>query len=141
MKAGRKDHSSNVFVAETRLLPAIDDWLGQLTDPERIDETVEVIVVADSDRVLEPPQVRRACRTIADARGRLEHLMAGLEAGLDPKLTVGRIQREQADAAAAEAVIAPHDQAHLGSVDRGGRQDVPGRAGRATRAPRRGRAG
>ena len=141
MKAGRKDHSSNVFVAEARLLPAIDDWLGQLTDPERIDETVEAIVVADSNRVLAPPQVRRARRTIADTRGRLEHLMAGLEAGLDPKLTVGRIQRAQADAAAAEAVIAPHDQAHFGSVDRGGRQDVPGRAGRATRAPRRGRAG
>ena len=85
MKAGRKDHSSNLFVAEARLLPAIDDWLGQLTDPERIDETVEVIVVADSDRVLEPPQVRRARRTIAVARGRLEHLMAGLEVGLGPE--------------------------------------------------------
>lgn len=108
---GRKDHTSNLFVAEARLLPALDTWLGQLTDPERIDETVEAIVAADSDRASEPPEVRRARRALADAHRRLDGLLAGLEQGIDPKLAAARIQRAQADAAAAEAVITGHHQA------------------------------
>lgn len=107
---GRKDHSSSLFVAEARLLPAIDNWLGQLTDPERIDETVQAIVAADSNRASEPPEIRRARRSLADARDRLDHLMAGLEAGLDPKLAVGRIRHAQTEVAVAEAIIARHDR-------------------------------
>ncbi|MGH9071402.1 MAG: recombinase family protein [Acidimicrobiales bacterium] len=53
-------HPKSLFVAEERILGALDHWLGQLCAPERLDATVADILEADRLHRAEPPELRRA---------------------------------------------------------------------------------
>lgn len=51
---GDDSHPTTLFVAEYRVLPAVDHWLADLTSPERLDATVSDILEADRRQLDEP---------------------------------------------------------------------------------------
>ncbi len=114
---GDSTHPKTLFVAKERILPVLDEWLDALTAPHQLDHTVAAIVEADSRRECEPAEVRRARSSAAAAKRRLDQLMAALEAGLDPQLAVGRVQRVQSELAAAEAVVGSHGRSVTPSLE------------------------
>ncbi len=98
-------HPKTLFVAEDRVLPAVDDWLADLSSPERLDATVSDILEANRQQLDEPPELRRARRQGADARKRLDQYLAALDAGMDPALLTERTRAAQTELASAKAVI------------------------------------
>jgi site-specific DNA recombinase len=102
---GDESHPKTLFIAEDRVLPAVDRWLAELTSAERLDTTVARILEADRQQLDEPPELRRAHREADAARKRLDQHLAALDAGMDPILLTERTRTAQADLAAAKAVI------------------------------------
>jgi site-specific DNA recombinase len=100
-----ESHPKTLFIAEDRVLPAVDRWLADLTSAERLDATVAEILEADRQQFDEPPELRRAQREADDARKRLDQHLAALDAGMDPILLTERTRTAQADLAAAKTVI------------------------------------
>jgi site-specific DNA recombinase len=102
---GDENHPQSLFVAEDRILPAVDGWPSELTSPERIDVTVAAILETDSHRAAEDPELRRAVRQAAAARKKIGQYLEALEAGMDPKLVTERTRVAQVELATAQAVI------------------------------------
>jgi site-specific DNA recombinase len=102
---GDENHPQSLFVAEDRILPAVDGWLSELTSPERIDVTVAAILQTDSHRAAEDPELRRAVRQAAAARKKIGQYLEALEAGMDPKLVTERTRVAQVELATTQAVI------------------------------------
>jgi hypothetical protein len=67
---GDAAHPRSLAVAEARILPVIDAWLGRLFDPDPVDETVETLLKADRPDELEPPALVEARKLAEDARRR-----------------------------------------------------------------------
>jgi hypothetical protein len=97
-------------VAEARILPELDRWLGRLFDPQHIQETVEAVLAADSRLELEPdtPVVAQAKKDAANAQARLDRYVRAITAGVDPTLLVGETRRAQADLAGAKAALSAY---------------------------------
>src|SRR5204863_6274080 len=55
-------HPPTYSVREERILTAVDEWLGTLTDPDHLDATVDAILEADRAADPEPAEVGRARR-------------------------------------------------------------------------------
>ena len=124
-----ENHPKTLFVAEHRVLPAVDEWLADLSSPERLDTTVAAILHADNHQSSEPAELRRARRQAHEARKKLDQYLAALDAGLDPVLVTERTRAAQVELAAAAAVIDAYE---------GSGPSPPHRTGGA-RSPRRGR--
>ena len=97
-----ENHPKTLFVAEHRVLPAVDEWLADLSSPERLDTTVAAILHADNHRI---QRARRTARWPPPgprgAQRELDQYLAALDAGLDPVLVTERTRAAQAGAAAA----------------------------------------
>ncbi len=102
---GDDGHPKSLFVAEHRVLPAVDEWLADLSSPERLDATVAAILDADKHQSGEPAELRLARRQAHEARKKLDQYLAALDAGLDPVLVTERTRAAQVELAAATAVI------------------------------------
>jgi len=102
---GDIDHPRSLAVAEARILPALDAWLGQLFDPRHIEDTIEAVLAADRGTEIVGPAIAQAERDAADARARLERQAKAISAGIDPTVLVEEVRRAQADLAKAESVI------------------------------------
>jgi DNA invertase Pin-like site-specific DNA recombinase len=102
---GDDSHPKSLFVAEDRILPAVDGWLSDLTSPKRLDDTVTAILEADTLHSTEPPELGRARRQAAEARKKLDQYLAALDAGMDPALLAERTRAVQSELMAATAVI------------------------------------
>jgi hypothetical protein len=100
-----ENHPKTLFVAEHRVLPAVDEWLADLSSPERLDTTVAPILDADNHQSSEPAELRRARRQAHEARKKLDQYLAALDAGLDPVLVTERTRAVQVELASATAVI------------------------------------
>ncbi len=100
-----ENHPKSLFVAEDRILPAVDGWLSELTSPECLDATVAAILEADSYRSAESPELRRARRQASAARKKISQYLEALEAGMDPKLLTERTRTAQVELATVQAVI------------------------------------
>ncbi|MHB8294837.1 MAG: recombinase family protein [Acidimicrobiales bacterium] len=100
-------HPRSLFVAEDRIVPALDDWLATLTS-QSIDETVAAMLAQAGADDGEPPEVRRARMIAEEARTKLDRYMDAIEKGMDPTLYVERSRVAQQELAAAKAVIEGH---------------------------------
>ncbi len=98
-------HPRSLAVAEARILPVLDAWLGQLFDPRHIEDTIEALLAVDRQTEIVGPAIARAERDAADARVRLERHAKAISAGIDPTVLVDEIRRAQTDLARAEAVV------------------------------------
>ena len=100
-----ENHPKTLFVAEHRVLPAVDEWLADLSSPERLQTTVAAILHADNHQSSEPAELRRARRRAQEAGKKLDQYLAALDAGLDPVLVTERTRVAQVELASAAAVI------------------------------------
>jgi site-specific DNA recombinase len=97
-------HPRSIFVAESRIIPVLDEWLAELSS-KNVDQAVAAMLeqgaVDDSD----PPEVRRARMVAKEAQTKLDRYLDAVEKGMDPSLYVERSRAAQGDLAAAKAVI------------------------------------
>ena len=105
---GDNEHPRSLAVAEVRILPVLDEWLGKLFDPEHIDETVQTLIRADQRDDGDPPTVIQARRLAEAAQARITRHVAAIDAGVDPTLLVDQTRQAQADLAHANGIIAAH---------------------------------
>ncbi len=105
------DHATGLAVAEPRILPALDEWLGDLFAPDRLDETVATILAAAEEAPV-PDELRQAKRRADAARTRLNRYVRALDAGMDPALVARQTREAQVELAAAEATIASYQGQH-----------------------------
>lgn len=98
-------HPPTYMVREERVLSALDQWLGTLTEPDRIDSTVAAILGADEKTSPEPAVVNQAHQRERRLQAELERVLAALRAGMDPALAAGETRKIQADILAARSVI------------------------------------
>ncbi len=108
-------HPRGLAVAEARVLPAVDEWLGELFSPDRLEETVTAILSAGDDEP-EPLDLRQARQRAEAAQKRLSRYVRALDAGMDPQLVVKQTREAQIELAAAKAIIASH-QGHERALD------------------------
>lgn len=101
-------HARSMAVAEARILPPLDAWLGDVFAPDRVDDTIAAMLAAAGETSAEPLELRRAQARAKEARQTLDRYIAGLKAGVDPALVADQTRQEQKALAAAEATIAAY---------------------------------
>jgi len=102
---GDDTHPRSLFLAEDRILPAVDAWLADLTSPDRLESTVMAILAADNHESSDPRELRRARLQASGARKKLGQYLDALEAGMDPALITERTRLAQGELASATVVI------------------------------------
>ena len=105
---GDVEHPRLLSVAESRVLPPLDMWLGRMFDPDHIDETIDTLLSLDQRIDADPHSVVEARRLAADAQARLERHIAAINAGFDPSLLVSDTRQAQTDLAKANGILAAH---------------------------------
>lgn len=98
-------HPPTYTVREERITGALDAWLAQLTDPQRLDETVAAILTVDSGTATEPAHVSAARRRQQRHIVELDRLLAAIRAGMDPALAAPETRKIQTEIADATATI------------------------------------
>lgn len=73
---GDEEQPKTLFVAEHRVLPAVDEWLADLSSPERLHATVAAILESDNGGSSEPAELRLARRQAHEARRKLDQYLA-----------------------------------------------------------------
>ncbi len=110
-------HERSIAVAEARILPALDAWLGDVFAPDRLDETIAALLSTAGEKSAQPLELRRAQAQAKAARQALDRYIAGLKAGVDPALVADQTKQEQAVLAAAQATIAAYSERRPGRID------------------------
>jgi hypothetical protein len=113
---GDDSHPKTLFLAEDRILPAVDEWLAGLTSPDRLDSTVMAILAADAHESTDSPELLRARNQAIEARKKLSQYLDALEAGMDPALVTERTRVAQVELASASAVINACDSSGAGEL-------------------------
>ncbi len=97
------DHPRTIYLREADLLPHLDGWLAGLFDPDRLDDTLDVLEQASNDHAATAQQLGAAEQAIADCQRQLARYRAALDAGSDPAVVTGWINEATATKATAEA--------------------------------------
>ena len=98
-------HPLNVYMKESDVLRALDDWLVKLFAPHRVDETIRELTAHQDAPAIpvpsEPEQNTAALLAACDAK--LAKYRAALEAGVDPETLGEWIRTVKAERAAITA--------------------------------------
>jgi DNA invertase Pin-like site-specific DNA recombinase len=100
------DHPQHVYLREDAVVPAIDEWLGRLFDPDHVDDTCASL--AGAPDLGDSTQVQAAARKLADCDERLGRYRAALDNGADPATVAGWMREVQAERAMAERIVLEH---------------------------------
>jgi site-specific DNA recombinase len=105
-------HPINVYLRESDVLPALDQWLGGLFAPHRLEDTIRTLAAAQPTTSAGQPLPGPDPHTdqaaiIADCNTRLARYQAALDAGADPQTVATWTRNVQAERAAALATAAP----------------------------------
>lgn len=103
--ANRIDHPKSVYVREDEILEVLDEWVAGVFSPERVDETVSVLVRSQGDDPGREAAEIAARQILADCDHKLGRHRAALEAGVDPQIVKSWIDQVNAQRAAAEAQL------------------------------------
>jgi DNA invertase Pin-like site-specific DNA recombinase len=103
--ANKVDHPKAVYVKESTIVPALDEWLAQLFDPANIDETIGRLSDIGTDDEAEA-RAESARRKLADCDDRLAKYRAALDGGADPVVVAGWMSEVQGERLQAEADLA-----------------------------------
>lgn len=76
------EHPRTVYLREDKVVPALDEWLGQLFDPDNLDATCKQLAAAYEQRE-DTSRAEQARHTIAECDQRLAQYRAALDAGAD----------------------------------------------------------
>jgi DNA invertase Pin-like site-specific DNA recombinase len=98
------EHPKSLSVREDHLLPTIDNWLGQLFDPDHIDGTISSLAKVETDQ-LDAAEELAARRVIKDCDKRIANFEIALGVTDDPDTIAGfarQIERARAERKNAE---------------------------------------
>ena len=98
------EHPKSLSVREDQLLPTIDDWLGQLFDPDHLDDTICSMANVETDQ-LDAAEELAARRVIKDCDKRIANFEIALGVTEDPDTIAGfarQIERTRAERKNAE---------------------------------------
>ncbi|MEW2219535.1 recombinase family protein [Streptomyces sp. NPDC006990] len=101
--ANRVQHPRNVYVREAWIVRPLDNWLGKMFLPHRIDNTIDLMTAAAETGHPHSAATTQARAEIADCDAKLTQYRAALEAGADPELVTQWISEIQARRAQAQA--------------------------------------
>ncbi len=76
------EHPRTVYLREDKVVPALDEWLGQLFDPANLDATCSLLASVYEDHE-DTSRAEQARRTLVDCDDRLAKYRAALDAGAD----------------------------------------------------------
>jgi site-specific DNA recombinase len=108
---GDQNHPRTLFVAESRVIGVLDEWLSALS-ARNLDDTVAEMLEHAAALDSEPPEVRRARNIANQAQNKLSRYLDAIEKGMDPALYVERARTAQQELASATAVIQRHAPGH-----------------------------
>jgi hypothetical protein len=112
------NHPANVYLREDRIVPPLDEWLGRLFEPERLDRTLDALAAAQCPPSREEMVQAEVRRQVVDADRKLARHRAALEAGADPAVVTAWIREVQAAKAEAEAQLRRLSQSPARTLDR-----------------------
>ena len=95
-------HAKVVTVRENTIVPALDEWLVSVFDPDHIDDTVKAMAAAQEIDEAGAARAESARRKIADCDDRLRKYRGALEAGADPLIVAGWMREVEGERAVAE---------------------------------------
>ncbi|WP_209241690.1 recombinase family protein [Streptomyces oryzae] len=101
--ANRVQHPRNVYVREAWIVRPLDNWLGKMFLPHRIDNTIDLMTAAAETGHPHSDATTQARAEIADCDAKLTQHRAALEARADPELVTQWISQTQARRAQAQA--------------------------------------
>jgi site-specific DNA recombinase len=102
-------HPPSLSFREDRALPAMLGWLGRITDPDRLSDTVAAILDQDATTA-EPADVRAARRTLSESKAKIANLVSAIADGIVTNAEAGsKLNAARSAAAEAEVTIAAHD--------------------------------
>lgn len=104
---GTAEHPRQLYVTEQPIVDAIDNWVAQVFDPKRIDETCAQLAAASAvGSEIDEARIDGARRDVADAEERLRKYQAALDSGADPSVVAVWISEAQGKKLAAQRVLA-----------------------------------
>ena len=121
-------HPRSLFVAEDRVVPALDSRLGEISTKD-LDRAVAEMLGQEASQSVEPPEVRRARKVAHEAQTKLDRYLDAIEKGMDAALYVERSRAAQAELAAAKAVIEAHSGSRSPPLSEGELRELLQRAG------------
>jgi hypothetical protein len=86
----RTDHPKTVYVKEESLLSGLDQWLGELFDPEHLDATCEALAEASQPDLEETQRREEMVRRVAELQRELDRYREIVRNESDSTATVGR---------------------------------------------------
>ena len=86
-------------------MPKLDEWLGGLFDPAKLDEAYDALVAAGGVNDIDHARIEAAKRKIADCDERLSKYRKALDAGADPVVVAGWMSEVQGERLRAEREI------------------------------------
>ena len=94
-KSAELDHPKNVYLRQDDLLPHIDVWLTELFSPDRLDETVRMLLEAapESSGLRKRRRIEQQLR---DADSKIRNYRTLLDEGTEPALVAGWINEVSA---------------------------------------------
>ncbi len=105
-------HPRTTAIREERILAALDPWLGQLTDSDNRDATIDAVLAAEADHPAEPAEIQTARRALRELPVELDRVLAAIRAGMDPELATTTTRQIQRELAAARAIITTWGHEH-----------------------------
>ncbi len=105
-------HPLSTAIREERILAALDPWLGQLTDPDNREATIDAVLAAESDQPAEPTEIQTSRRALRELPVELDRVLAAIRSGMDPDLATSTTRQIQRELAAAGATVATWEDEH-----------------------------
>ena len=105
-------HPRSTAIREERILAALDPWLGQLTDPDHREATIDAVLAAEADKPTEPAEIQTARRALRELPVELDRVLAAIRAGMDPDLATSTTRQIQRELGAAGATVAAWEHEH-----------------------------
>ena len=105
-------HPRSTAIREERILAALDPWLGQLTDPDNREATIDAVLAAEADHPAEPAEIQAARRALRELPVELDRVLAAIRAGMDPDLATSTTRQIQRELTAAQTTIASWEDEH-----------------------------
>jgi site-specific DNA recombinase len=94
--ADKVDHPRTVYLREDDVVPRLDEWIASLFDPANLNDTVATLLAAQDPTDEDVARAEAARRKLDDVEGRIDRLVAAIEAGSPTDMVGPRLQELRA---------------------------------------------
>lgn len=115
--ANKADHPPTIYLRESVIVPALDEWLATVFDPDNIDETCATLAEAQGPATEDLARAEGARRKLADCDDRLAKYRQALEAGAEPTVVAGWMAEVQGERLRAQHELAVATPAETFTAD------------------------